>query len=208
MTWSSFAVFLATLFVATITPGPSMLLALNHGIRFGWRRSLATAWGNVIATALQCLVSLLGLGFVLAKASWLLSTIRWVGAIYLVYLGCQMLLGSTDWLASHAANTSSRPTRSMFWQAFMVTASNPKAVFFFSSLFPQFFADEQLSFGKATAMASSTLAMTFVCMLGYAAAGARARTLFLRPRFRKGFQRGLGAALVSFGAGLAFERKT
>src|SRR5512136_2599749 len=92
-------VFLTTLFVATIIPGPSMLLALNHGISFGWRRSLSTAWGNVTATALQCLVSFLGLGMVLAKAAWLLSTIRWAGAAYLVYLGLRMLAGPVDQLA-------------------------------------------------------------------------------------------------------------
>lgn len=207
VSWSFFAVFLATLFVATITPGPSMLLALNHGISFGWRRSLATAWGNVAATALQCLVSLVGLGFVLAKASWLFSTIRWAGAAYLVYLGCRMLLGPVDGLVDGEMQARMRPRRSLFWQAFMVTASNPKAIFFFSSLFPQFFADGRLSLGKAVAMVASTLAMTFVCMLGYAAAGARIRELFRRPRFRKGFQRGVGAALVSFGAGLALDRR-
>ena len=89
----------------------------------------------------------------------------------------------------------------------MVTAGNPKALFFFSSLFPQFFADGQLSLGKAVAMVSSTLATTFLCMLGYAAAGWRIRRLFLRPRFRRGFQRGIGVALVAFGTGLALDRK-
>ena len=38
-----------------------MLLALNHGICFGWRRAPATAWGNGCATALQCLVLFAGL---------------------------------------------------------------------------------------------------------------------------------------------------
>jgi len=66
---SFFAVFLTTVLIASITPGPSMLLALNHGISFGWRRSLATAWGNVCATGLQCLVSFAGLGFILAQAA-------------------------------------------------------------------------------------------------------------------------------------------
>jgi len=207
MSLSFFVLFLTTLFIATITPGPSMLLALNHGIRFGWRRSLATAWGNVVATALQCLVSFVGLGFVLARAAWLLSTIRWVGAAYLVYLGLRLMLGPVDLLARGEPDSLGKPKRSLFVEAFMVTASNPKAIFFFSSLFPQFFADGQLSFGKAAAMLGSTLAMTFACMLGYATLGARIQGLFRRPRFRKGLQRGLGAALVGFGAGLAMDRR-
>ena len=48
---------------ASIKPGPSMLLALDHGSCFGWRLALATAWGNVVATALQCLVAFAGLAW-------------------------------------------------------------------------------------------------------------------------------------------------
>jgi threonine/homoserine/homoserine lactone efflux protein len=207
MDLSFLPIFLTTLFVATITPGPSMLLALNHGICFGWRRSLATAWGNVAATALQCLVSFLGLGYVLAKAAWLLSTIRWAGAAYLVYLGLRLLFGPVSLLAAEAKSESSKPGRSLFREAFMVTASNPKAVCFFSSLFPQFFADGQLSLGKAAVMFWSTLTMTFTCMLLYATAGARIQGLLRSARFRAVFQRGVGTALVGFGAGLALDRR-
>jgi homoserine/homoserine lactone efflux protein len=205
MSHSFLAVFLATMFVATITPGPSMLLALNHGISFGWRRSLATAWGNVAATLLQCVVSFLGLGFILAQAAWVFAAIRWAGAAYLVYLGCRLLFGPVDALVGEGG--AALPKRGLFREAFIVTASNPKAVFFFSSLFPQFFADGQLSLGKATVLCGSTLATTFGCMMLYATAGARIQGLFRRARFRTVFQRGVGATLVGFGAGLALERK-
>ncbi len=207
MSHSFLAVFLTTMFVATITPGPSMLLALNHGISFGWRRSLATAWGNVAATLLQCLVSFLGLGFILAQAAWVFTAIRWAGAAYLVYLGCRLLFGPVDLVTVDGATQGGAPRRSLFREAFIVTASNPKAVFFFSSLFPQFFADGQLSLGKAAVLCGSTLATTFGCMMLYASAGERIQGLFRRARFRAVFQRGVGATLVGFGAGLALERR-
>ncbi len=204
---SSFAVFLTTLFVATITPGPSMLLALNHGISFGWRRSLATAWGNVVATALQCLVSFLGLGFVLAQAAWVFSLVRWAGAAYLVYLGCRLLFGPVHLLARADPDRAGTDRRGLFREAFTVTLSNPKAVCFFSSLFPQFFADGQLSLGQAAVMLGATLLMTFGCMLLYAAAGERIQRLLHMARFRSLFQRSVGALFVSFGVGLAVERR-
>jgi homoserine/homoserine lactone efflux protein len=187
----------------------TMLLALNHGICFGWRYSLEAAWGNVAATALQCLVSFLGLGCVLEKAAWLLWTIRWAGVAYLVYLGLRLLFGPVALLAAEAKSESSKPGRSLFREAFMVTASNPKAVCFFSSLSPppQFFADGQLSLGKAAVMFWSTLTMTFSCMLLYATAGAWIQGLLRRARFRAVFQRGVGTALVGFGAGLALDRR-
>jgi homoserine/homoserine lactone efflux protein len=205
MSYSFFAVFLVTVLVASITPGPSMLLALNHGVAFGWRRSLSTAWGNVCATALQCLVSFAGLGFILAQAAWVFAAIRYAGAAYLVYLGGRLLFGATDALVSDGVALESR--RNLFRQAFVVTASNPKAVVFFSALFPQFFSDGSLSLAKATVMLVSVLVTTFACMMLYATAGAHIQGLLRRPRFRTLFQRSVGATLAFFGIGLALDRR-
>jgi threonine/homoserine/homoserine lactone efflux protein len=205
MSCSFFALFLTTVVVASITPGPSMLLALNHGIAFGWRRSLSTAWGNVCATALQCLVSFAGLGFILAQAAWVFSAIRYAGAAYLVYLGGRLLFGSADALVDDGL--AAGPRRNLFRQAFVVTASNPKAVVFFSALFPQFFSDGSLSLAKAAVMLVAVLVTTFACMMLYATAGARIQGLLRRPRFRTLFQRGVGATLAFFGIGLALDRR-
>ncbi|HEX7505254.1 MAG TPA: LysE family translocator [Polyangia bacterium] len=203
--YSFFAIFLTTVLVASITPGPSMLLALNHGVSFGWRRSLSTAWGNVCATALQCLVSFAGLGFILAQAAWVFSVTRYAGAAYLVYLGCRLLFGPAEALTGD--NLAGQPRRNLFREAFVVTASNPKALIFFSALFPQFFADGSLSTAKAAVMLVTVLVTTFGCMMLYATAGARIQGLFRRPRFRTLFQRGVGATLAFLGVGLALERR-
>lgn len=53
----------------------------------------------------------------------------------------------------------------------------------------------------------AVLATTFECMMLYATVGARIQGPFRRARFRAVFQRGVGATLVGFGAGLALERR-
>jgi threonine/homoserine/homoserine lactone efflux protein len=149
-------------------------------------------------------VSFAGLGFILARAAWVFSVMRYAGAAYLVYLGCRLLFGPAQGLVG--GGLAVQPPRSLFREAFVVTASNPKAVIFFSALFPQFFADGSLSIVKAAVMLVVVLATTFGCMMLYATAGARIQGLFRRPRFRILFQRGVGATLAGFGAGLALER--
>ncbi len=82
--WLLYAV---TVFLASISPGPSMLLALTHGMKYGTRRTIATAAGNVIASLLQAAVSIAGLGAILTLSEGVFSVIRWLGAGYLIYLG-------------------------------------------------------------------------------------------------------------------------
>jgi homoserine/homoserine lactone efflux protein len=137
------------------------------------------------------------------------SAIRWAGAAsYLVYLGCRLLFGPVDLVAADGATTGRRARRSLFPRGVHRDGEQPEGgCSFFSSLFPQFFADGQLSLGKAVVLCGSTLVTTFGCMMLYATAGERIQGLFRRARFRTVFQRGVGATLVGFGAGLALERK-
>ena len=83
-------IYSATVFLASITPGPSMLLALNHGVRYGVRRTMATALGNVGATLIQAALSIAGLGTILLHSETAFDVIRWLGAGYLVMMGIRM----------------------------------------------------------------------------------------------------------------------
>jgi threonine/homoserine/homoserine lactone efflux protein len=48
--------------------------------------------GNVCGTAVQCTISLVGLGLILAKLGWFFTVLRYAGAAYLIYLGIAMFL--------------------------------------------------------------------------------------------------------------------
>jgi len=203
MTLSFVSIYLLTVTIATITPGPSMLLALNHGMRFGWRRALGTASGNVVATVVQCAVSLAGLGLLLAKVGWVFSAVRYAGAAYLVWLGLKMFFSEGGPLTGGPETVR----RNLFVEAFFVTMSNPKAIFFFSALFPQFIDDATLTWTRAVWMVASVLLITFTSMMAYAVAGQRIQGAISRQSVRRIFNRVVGATFLGLGLGLAFERR-
>ena len=134
--WFLYAV---TVFLASISPGPSMLLALTHGMKYGARRTMATAAGNVVASLLQATVSIAGLGAILTMSEGVFSVIRWLGAGYLIYLGI-VTWRSSPLMQAGEENGAPGPEltrRSMFLQSFFVAVGNPKAIIFFTALFPQ-----------------------------------------------------------------------
>lgn len=94
MSLTALVAFAMIMSAGIVTPGPTVLLALNNAARFGIRQA---AWGIIgAATADILLVALvgLGLGVVLAASETLFVTLKWVGAIWLAYIGLRMLLSS------------------------------------------------------------------------------------------------------------------
>ena len=86
MSFNFILLFSMTVFIASIIPGPSMLLALTHGMNFGVKRTIASALGNVTVTIIQASISIAGLGAVLVASESVFQVIKWAGAIYLIYM--------------------------------------------------------------------------------------------------------------------------
>ncbi|ABE75825.1 LysE family translocator [Psychrobacter cryohalolentis] len=87
MSWHLFAVFFASTFFISATPGPNMLLAFQYGINYGVKRTLWTLAGLSLGLFILLLSTLLGLDVISRQSPWLLTVIKTVGALYLVYLG-------------------------------------------------------------------------------------------------------------------------
>ncbi|MEN6669309.1 LysE family translocator [Psychrobacter sp. B38] len=87
MSWHLFAVFFASTFFVSATPGPNMLLAFQYGMNYGVKRTLWTLAGLSLGLFILLLSTLLGLDVISRQSPWLLTIIKAVGAAYLIYLG-------------------------------------------------------------------------------------------------------------------------
>ena len=87
MSWHLFAVFFASTFLISATPGPNMLLAFQYGMNYGVKRTLWTLAGLSLGLFVLLLSTLLGLDVISRQSPWLLTIIKAVGAVYLIYLG-------------------------------------------------------------------------------------------------------------------------
>jgi homoserine/homoserine lactone efflux protein len=125
------AVFFAT------PPGPSQILMITNSARFGLRKSAPTIAGDLTANALQMIAAGFGLAVLIAQADGLLDVIKWAGVCYLIYIGIRTFMAASSVQVEGAAALTPA-ARTFFWQGFFTSASNPKAVFFFAALFPQF----------------------------------------------------------------------
>ncbi len=198
--------FSMTVFVASIIPGPSMLLALTHGMQYGAKRALASALGNVTVTLLQAGVSIAGLGAVLIASEAVFQLVKWAGAAYLVYMGIGLWRSAKLTLAPKDA--SAKPSarmglKKMFLQAAFVTAGNPKAIVFFSAVFPQFINPDIAYLPQSIMLMSMGALIAFACFMIYAIGGQKMVSLFSKVAFGRYVNRIIGGTFIGAGIGLA-----
>ena len=124
----------------SLTPGPNGLLVLSHGMRFGVARSVFTALGGVCGFFLLVAASLAGLGALLAASERAFTLAKWVGALYLVYLGIRTWNAPPPAIEVNEASPGSRrqSNQQCFREGFLVAVTNPKALIFFAAFLPQF----------------------------------------------------------------------
>ncbi|MFS4581105.1 LysE family translocator [Phaeobacter sp. C3_T13_0] len=202
-------IFAGTVLGVSLIPGPSTFIAFAHGAAYGGLRSLATACGNASASTLQAIAASAGLGLVITSSAILFAVIKYAGALYLIYVGIQLWrsaaqrvsLGTTD----HGA---AEPAFKLFSSGFTVAASNPKAIAFFTALFPQFLSADGNSIGQLVGMVLVVSASAFTVAAFYGCFGAYVRGLELSRSVMTRVYKATGGLFVASGVGLAASRNT
>ncbi|MGI5500172.1 LysE family translocator [Lentzea sp. CA-135723] len=117
-----------------VSPGPSNVFVLAHGIGHGRRAALAAVAGISMASAIRVLLAAVGLSALLASSAVVFEVIRWAGVAYLAYLGVQA------WRARwrEAPEAELAPVARSVGRGLLVGLGNPKTLIFFLAFIPQF----------------------------------------------------------------------
>ena len=129
------------------SPGPSLLVILRYAVADGRNAGINAAIVHGIGIFISALVSAMGLSFILISSPKIFSIIQILGAIFLMWIGFQVLRGvlsKRDVQNLEEYTTSSGVTAlNHFRDGFGIAILNPKILAFFSSLFSQFLSPEQ-----------------------------------------------------------------
>jgi threonine/homoserine/homoserine lactone efflux protein len=206
MHWTTWWVFAGMELALCLTPGPAVLYVISSGLRAGARKSIASNAGILAANAVYFLLSATGVGALLVASSNLFFAVKWIGAAYLFFIGLRALFGKTGIVAAEGDTTGERAkvaARGLFTGGFILQASNPKAIVFFTALLPQFIDPHSAIAPQVAILAVTSNVIEFCVLLGYGAAASRASALASQPRYATWTNRIAGSLLIGAGAGLA-----
>ncbi|MEO9341004.1 LysE family translocator [Mesorhizobium sp. SB112] len=125
----------AAVLVAT-SPGANNLLAFANGSRQGFLPSTIALFGRCIAFGIMIAMVIVGLGALLEASELAFQIVKWVGVVYLAYLGITMIVARDH--GSVGGTRGAQGAYALARREFLVAMTNPKAVLLFTAFVPQF----------------------------------------------------------------------
>ncbi|WP_370297064.1 homoserine/threonine efflux transporter [Rossellomorea marisflavi] len=131
----------ATLMV--VIPGADTMLLMKNTLSYGPKAGRFTVLGMLSGLSFWTGIAILGLSVVIAKSVVLFTTIKYLGAAYLIYLGIKSLITKQTLAVDQMESSEDVPIdrgyhKKSFMQAMLSNVLNPKTVIVYITIMPQF----------------------------------------------------------------------
>ncbi len=149
--------FIAASVLLNVTPGTDSMYIITRSISQGSKAGFYSVLGITSGILVHTVLAALGLSILLANSPFAFMIVKYIGAIYLCYLGYKMIMNKSESLLADNLLEGEQPTRSksldrwkIYQQGVLTNVFNPKVALFFIAFFPQFidpsYTDSTISF--------------------------------------------------------------
>jgi len=196
--------FLAISILLIVIPGPDTAMVTKNAVVGGRRSGVLAALGVSIGLTIWTIAAALGIAALLRASEVGFDILKIVGAVYLTWVGIQMLR-SNGRVPEGAVRSGSG--KRAFSQGLLSDLGNPKIAVFFTSLLPQFVHGDGSAFTPLLFLGIVFAVLTLLWLAVYALAIGHASGWLRRPGVRKALDRFTGVVLIGFGVRLALEHR-
>jgi threonine/homoserine/homoserine lactone efflux protein len=207
--------FLTAAVLLAIAPGPGMLYVLARSLAGGKREGVLSALGTFLGGMVHVFAAALGVSVILARSALAFSTVKYVGAAYLCFLGVKMILDARSAARKDAReqepssaddfSQADVSARNPLWQGVATEVLNPKTALFFLSFIPQFVnrSAGHVFFQFVALGTASVILNTFADLIVILLAGPLGKMIRSSPVFRRRQRTVTGAIMIGLGTYLA-----
>lgn len=202
----TYAVFVVAALAVIVAPGPDIFYVLCRALSGGKRIGSISAFGIASGEVLHTLLAVVGLATLLQASTAAFLVVKYLGAVYLVYLGIHAIR-ERDEVALRSFGVASE------WKAFrqgvLTNLFNPKAVLFYVTFLPQFVNPALGAAQLQLVLLGLTFAFLDVIFLMALARSAGHVSAWLtgKPQNARRIKLATGTLLVGLGVRLAFAEK-
>lgn len=204
MSFDLWLAFVAASTLLLLIPGPTVLLVLSYALSKGRSVAVASAAGVAMGDFLAMTASLLGLGALVLASAPAFTVLKWIGAVYLVWLGIKLIRSAPKEGLAPAREVEAR---GVFGHTATVTALNPKSIAFFIAFVPQFIDPQTALMPQFVILIATFVGLATINALAYALLADRLRQMIARPGILAWLTRAGGVTLIGMGVLTATLRR-
>lgn len=186
-------------------PGPGVILTISNSLRYGVVKAIPGIFGIAFGTLCVALLSTTSLSLILSTSAIAFTSLKLVGAAYLMYFGIK------HWRSGAISLNQVKPSLASNFQRFIeglsITLLNPKAYFFYLSLFPQFIDADEKHLNQFVSYSLTFSLLLVVIHLFYGVLANTAKIKFTSKNGGKYINKISGMIFVGFGLTLAMSNK-
>lgn len=200
-----YPLFLLMATATVLSPGPGVVMTLSNAMRYRMRDTFGGILGVSCGALVVAAISATSVGVLLATSALIFTILKFIGAAYLIYLGIRVWRAPAFTFKEQSSHEAS--IRRRFLEGFTLQFSNPKVIFFFMSIFPQFI-DPNLSYPaqfSLLVLTYSSLVVVIHCI--YAFFAGQAKIWLTSERGSLLINRSAGATFIFFGLALATAKR-
>jgi threonine/homoserine/homoserine lactone efflux protein len=195
--------FASAMFLLAITPGPGVFATISRALASGFSNAAFVVLGIVFGDIIFLLLAIFGLNAIASILGDFFIFVKYLGGIYLLFLGYKIL-------TSKEKDTDVKAVLELSWKknfitGLLITLSNPKVILFYLGFLPTFVNLQTLS---TLDIVIISLIVTFVLsgvMLFYAYSASGARSLFKSKKAKRKMNIAAGSVMITAGGALIIK---
>jgi len=201
----NYLLYIAIASATIASPGPGVVLTISNSIKYGFFGAVAGIFGVASAMLFIAIISATSLAAILSTSALAFTVLKYIGAVYLIYLGIKMWRSSSKFDLNNKNTLKSNKKR--FTEGLLVTLLNPKPIFFFMALFPQFINPSNNYIFQFVSLATTFSVLVLIIHFSYAFFANTARSKLSTPKGSQILSKASGGFYMLFGVGLATTNK-
>ncbi|WP_175987140.1 LysE family translocator [Bacillus sp. Marseille-Q1617] len=202
---NEFLTFLLLSLFVVMSPGIDTALLTKRTISDGKADGFKMALGIAAGCLVHTVAAAFGLSAILMKSAAAFEVVKYVGAVYLIYLGVTSFVKKKE--TSAEITDTAAVKRSAFKQGLFTNVFNPKVAVFFLTFLPQFVTAESQAAGQLVLMGGVYSLLSIGWFFVYVFFINYLRSWLMTPSVQGWMERVTGAVLIGFGLKLAFEKR-
>lgn len=138
MEMNTLILFVIAALSINLIPGPDVIYIVTNTMKGKMKSGIEASLGLGLGYLIHTLAAVLGLSALILSSAFLFSVIKYLGAMYLLYLGLSSLRNCYLNKSTFNVDTTIKKQGNVFKQGVIVSVLNPKVAMFFLAFLPQF----------------------------------------------------------------------